>query len=302
FVSGAALWQWRQQAKQDAIAAGIATAEVDWLLRECSELDGLALRLESFRQAPVVQLRRSLAELSGLWQQRVQERMPVQYLVGTAPWRHFSLVVSPAVLIPRPETELIIDLAAQLAEAYDPHPDSRTANVWADLGTGSGAIAIGLAEVFPQATIHAVDWSSAAVAIAQLNAQRCGVSDRIQFHQGSWFEPLAALGISLRGMVSNPPYIPSAIIGDLQPEVVRHEPHRALDGGDDGLDCIRQLVAQAPPYLQAGGLWLVELMAGQAAAVAALLRAQGDYDNIQIHRDLAGIERFVSARRAAPRL
>jgi len=98
-------------------------------------------------------------------------------------------------------------------------------------------------------------------------------------------------------MVSNPPYIPTAILPGLQPEVSCHEPHLALDGGDDGLVYVRHLVACAPTYLKNGGFWLVELMAGQAIAVAGLLETDGHYQAIQIHRDLAGIERFVSATR-----
>jgi release factor glutamine methyltransferase len=98
-------------------------------------------------------------------------------------------------------------------------------------------------------------------------------------------------------MVSNPPYIPSELISSLQPEVVRHEPHLALDGGQDGLDAIRHLVAIAPAYLKPHGIWLIEMMAGQATDVVNLLKAQGDYDNIQIYPDLAGIERFALAQR-----
>ena len=98
-------------------------------------------------------------------------------------------------------------------------------------------------------------------------------------------------------MVSNPPYIPSQMVLELEPEVAQHEPHLALDGGNDGLDCIRHLVTVAPEYLRSGGIWLIELMAGQAASVVALLETNGNYYDVQIHQDLAGIERFVSALR-----
>jgi release factor glutamine methyltransferase len=98
-------------------------------------------------------------------------------------------------------------------------------------------------------------------------------------------------------MISNPPYIPSRMIAELQPEVAHHEPHSALDGGLDGLDCIRELVTQAPEFLISGGLWLIESMAGQAADVIQLLERQEQYRDLQIHRDLAGIERFVLAYR-----
>jgi len=165
------------------------------------------------------------------------------------------------------------------------------------LGTGSGAIAIGLASVFPSAKIHAVDRSASALAIAQSNAQNLGYGDRIQFYLGDWWEPLASLEGQVSGMVSNPPYIPSSLIPQLQPEVANHEPHSALDGGDDGLDCICHLVATAPNYLRSGGVWLIELMAGQAEAVCELLWQQGNYIDVRVYADLAGIERFALAYR-----
>ncbi|MFB2880074.1 N5-glutamine methyltransferase family protein [Floridanema aerugineum] len=169
---------------------------------------------------------------------------------------------------------------------------------WADLGTGSGAIAIGLADAFPHAIIHAVDQSIEALNIAQENAQRLGFLPRINFYQGSWFAPLQELKGKLTGMVSNPPYIPSNIVPTLQPEVANHEPHLALDGGNDGLDCIRLLVAEAPEYLLPGGIWLSETMAGQTEAVVELLKHQGSYCNIQVFADLSGIDRFVLAFRS----
>lgn len=302
-ISGQALWQWRQEAWAAATHAGIPTSEVDWLLQELAGLDRLTLRLGSFQAWPTVQLRLPFSELDQRWQQRLIARVPVQYLAGIAPWRQFSLKVSPAVLIPRPETELMIDLAMTAAQQQKSRLPSHSATseqpteLWADLGTGSGAIAIGLADVFSQATIYAVDQSAAALAIARQNAQDCGVSDRIQFCQGSWLDPLAELRGELSGMVSNPPYIPSEMVLTLQPEVTNHEPHLALDGGADGLDCIRHLVQTAPDYLKPGGIWLIEMMAGQAPAIAELLAQQGEYKDIQIHSDLAGIERFVLAYR-----
>lgn len=293
-VSGFDLWRWRQQAQAQALKAGIPASEIDWLLQEIAGLDRLTLRLESFKTQPEVRLNRSLANLNQLWQTRLQQKVPVQYLAGMAPWRQFSLTVSPAVLIPRPETELLIDLAITAVRQAPPEIQQGD---WADLGTGSGAIALGLADAFPQATIHAVDRSEAALAVARQNAQRLELADRIRFYCGSWFVPLESLHGQLSGMVSNPPYIPRRMISDLQPEVAKHEPHLALDGGEDGLDCIRELVAVAPTYLKSGGIWLIESMAGQPAAVVQLLEAQGSYRNLQTFADLAGIDRFVLAYR-----
>ncbi len=295
-VSGVELWKWRSWARDAAKSADVEPTEVDWLLREVAGLDRLELRLESFKDKTQIKLPMSLPELTQMWQRRLDERLPVQYLAGVAPWRHFSLFVSPAVLIPRPETEYLIDLAVAAAAKGGVSPPLQQGH-WADLGTGSGAIALGVADAFPSATLHAVDYSPAALAIAQQNAQQLGFAARIQFYQGSWWQPLSALKGQFSGMVSNPPYIPSRLLPSLQPEVAKHEPHLALDGGTDGLDCIRHLVETAPDYLRPGGIWLIEMMAGQADAVAKLLHDRGSYCLIQIHADLAGIERFALAYR-----
>lgn len=293
-VSGVELWQWFTQARLEAVVADIPVIEVDWLLQEVAGLDKLALRLESFKNQLEIPLSMPLSSLATLWQQRVDARMPVQYLTGVAPWRNFLLNVSPAVLIPRPETECLIELAVAAVENSS---ELEKAGCWADLGTGSGAIALGLADAFPAAQIHAVDYSAAALEIASYNAQKLGFEDQIQFHQGSWWEPLNFLQGQFSGMVSNPPYIPSTLISELQPEVAWHEPHLALNGGSDGLDYIRHLIDVSPLYLRPGGIWLIEMMAGQAPVVAELLRQQGSYCQIQIFSDLAGIDRFALAYR-----
>lgn len=294
-VSGEELFRWRKEAKKAAISAQISPAEVDWLLQEVTFLNTLELRLDSFKQQESIILKQSLSELTNLWQRRLQERLPVQYLVGTTPWRHFSLKVSPSVLIPRPETEYLIDLANKAVR------ESQTQEIssgnWVDLGTGSGAIAIGLAEVLTKATIHGVDCSAEALAIAQENATNLGFAERIKFYRGSWWSPLETLKGKVSGMVSNPPYIPTNLVAQLQPEVAKHEPHLALDGGSDGLKYIRHLVQTAPDYLIVGGIWLIEMMAGQAEAVDRMLQSDGRYSNIQIFPDLAGIERFAFAYR-----
>jgi release factor glutamine methyltransferase len=295
-VSGLELWQWRQDARQSAAKAGVPIAEVDWLLQEVAGLDSLALRLESFKERPQIELRYPLPVLSQLWHRRLHDRCPVQYLAGVTPWRNFFLTVSPAVLIPRPETEYLIDLAVK-AVKNSPTPKLASGH-WADLGTGSGAIALGLADTFQSATIHAVDCSADALATAQLNAKQLGLQERIKFYQGSWWEPLDALKGQVSGMVANPPYIPSRMLEELQPEVRHHEPHLALDGGTDGLDSIRQLITTSPDYLRPGGVWLIEMMAGQADIVAQLLHQQGSYCHIQIFSDLAGIDRFALAYRS----
>jgi release factor glutamine methyltransferase len=284
-------WAWYDRSFLSAKQYDVPVYELDWLVLRLTCLDKLDLRLRSpnISQKITPEL---LTKLDQLWQKRLSDRVPVQYLTGSVTWRNLELQVSPAVLIPRPETELIIDIIAE--NCQDPIYQN---GIWVDLGTGSGAIAIALAQQFPQAEIHAVDCSQAALEIAKINASKN--YQQIHFHHGSWFEPLAKLNLQnqIAGVISNPPYIPSIEVLNLQPEVTNHEPHLALDGGNDGLDAIRELVNNAPQYLILGGFWIVELMAGQAEIVRSLLQTNGSYTNIQIHQDYAAIERFVSANK-----
>jgi release factor glutamine methyltransferase len=289
-VTGQQLWQWRSWAVGLATEQGVSVYEVDWLLQAVANLDRLTLRLESIDPEQLVPISIPLDRLSQLWLDRVHDRQPVQYLLGKTYWRDFELVVSPAVLIPRPETESIVDIA--IAESNQ----LQQQGIWVDLGTGSGAVAIGLARELPDVKIYAVDSSLAALAVARTNASRLGTIDRISFSHGNWWSTLAHLQGRVSVMLSNPPYIPSAEVLRLQPEVSKHEPHLALDGGVDGLAAIRLLVDTAPTYLEAGGIWLIEMMAGQGESVRDLLIRQGSYTDIQIINDLAGLDRFVFAR------
>lgn len=290
-ISGSQLCQWREAAITTAIATDVPIAEIDWLLQEITDLDKLALRLGTFKNRHQIKSQLALEDLEQFWLRRIQERLPVQYIAGATPWRKFQIAVSPAVLIPRPETESLIDLAVNAVSQF---PQLQKGN-WADLGTGSGVIALGLADAFSEATIHAVDSSNAALEVAKHNASNAGLAKQIKFHQGSWWEPLQPLKEEFSGMVSNPPYIPKSTIAVLQPEVAAHEPHLALDGGDSGLDCIRHLVNASPRYLKPGGVWLVEMMAGQANAVREMLIGRSEYENIQIYADLSGVDRFALA-------
>jgi release factor glutamine methyltransferase len=289
-ITGQELWAWRRWAVKIATDHRVSQREVDWLLKSVANLDSLTLRLESIAADRSINISLPLDRLSELWIERVEQRKPVQYLVGMTSWRDFDLVVSPAVLIPRPETESIIDIALAASNSI------QQTGIWVDLGTGSGAIAIGLAKTLPMVQVFAVDTSAEALAIATANAARLNVLNQINFSQGNWWSSLSQLKGKVAGMISNPPYIPSAEVLQLQPEVVNHEPHLALDGGFDGLDGIRILVDTAPEYLQPGGIWLIEMMAGQGAAVVKLLVQQGSYTEIEIIDDLAGLDRFVLAR------
>ncbi|NCQ71002.1 MAG: peptide chain release factor N(5)-glutamine methyltransferase [Microcystis aeruginosa L111-01] len=289
-ISGQELSQWRQQAIADLEQAQLSPKEVDIFLQAVTDIDTLSLRLQSFREREKIPLSYSWSEITKRWQKRLQSRVPLQYLLESVVWRNFTLKVSPAVLIPRPETELLIDIVAETVRGEE-------GGIWVDLGTGSGAIAIGLASILTKAEIYAIDYSKTALAIAKENIINTGFADRIILKQGSWWTPLEKWKGQISGMLSNPPYIPSAEILDLQIEVREHEPRLALDGGEDGLTALRYLVATAPDYLRSGGLWLVEMRAGQGEKVAQMLENQGNYRQIQIINDLAGFDRFVLAER-----
>ncbi|MEN9217108.1 MAG: peptide chain release factor N(5)-glutamine methyltransferase [Gloeomargarita sp. HHBFW_bins_162] len=260
------------------------TRELDWLVRQVTGWDTLTLKwTEQSGQE-------FLPRLESLWQRYIRFREPLQYLVGTTPWRDLELQVAPGVLIPRPETERLVDVAVQWAKTW-----GLTTGHWVDLGVGSGAIALALLRELPQIQVHGVDCSLIALQIAEKNARNLGFNARLTLYQGDWFTPLEHLRGTIQGMVSNPPYIPTDLLPTLAPEV-QYEPRLALDGGVDGLVHLRHLVQTAPAYLCPGGLWCVETMSGQTEAVVNLLHSQGGYQDIQTYRDWGGHDRMVVAR------
>jgi release factor glutamine methyltransferase len=233
-----------------------------------------------------------LEEYEQLLRRRV-EREPVAYITGTREFWSLDFNVTPVVLIPRPETERLVEVALSLARAGGEPGPLRIA----DLGTGSGAIAVALAKELPAAQIFAVDFSAAALKLARQNAAKHGVAGRIDLVQSDLF---AALG-RRRGfnlLVSNPPYVPSAQIAMLEPEVSRWEPRHALDGGADGLDCYRRMAAGACKYMAPNGAVVFEIAAGTAKDVIPLFDSAGGWSDITLYQDYAGRDRVVAARRA----
>lgn len=210
---------------------------------------------------------------------------PVAYLLGGREFYGLRLNVTPDVLIPRPETELLVDLA------LDRLASGKPARVL-DLGTGSGAIAIAIAHARPETRVVAVDRSEAALAVARGNAERHGLAN-LDFAHGPWFEPLAGQSFDL--IVSNPPYVAEAD-PHLQRGDLRHEPLTALAAGPEGLDDLRVIIAAAPGHLHEGGWLLLEHGVDQQAAVLELLGARG-FGECRGHSDLAGLPRAVTARR-----
>ncbi len=228
-------------------------------------------------------------------------REPLQHLTGTAPFLDHVLQVGPAVLIPRPETETLAARAVELGRGI---PGGRPRVL--DLGTGSGCLALALAAGLPGADVHAVDLSPEALEVARGNAVRTGLADRVRFGLGDGFAALAGIWPAPEAVfdlvVSNPPYIPTAEIATLAPEVRDHDPRMALDGGVDGLDFYRRLAVEAAAWVGPGGWMLLEFGDGQGPAVAGLMAGAGWVDGV-LEKDLSGRERVIIVRRppASPR-
>ncbi len=249
--------------------------DAELLLADLLQLDRVGLYLNFDR--PLT------AEELGHFRERVGRRArrePLQYILGRAEFWSLSFRVGPAVLVPRPDTEVLVEEA--LARAL---PAARIL----DVGTGSGAIAVALAHELPTARLTAVDLSEAALAIAEQNAHDNGVAERIGFSRAD-LHALPEGEFDL--VIANPPYIAEAEFAGLMPEVRDYEPQLALAGGADGLDAYRALARQAPRLLAAGGWLLVEIGAGQAAAVQELLAAAGLEEGFT-RDDYAGLPRVV---------
>jgi release factor glutamine methyltransferase len=221
------------------------------------------------------------------------QREPLQHILGSTSFCGLELAVDGRVLVPRPETELLAERGWRFIQTLASRNGGPPTVL--DFGTGSGCIAIAIAANCPSAIITAVDISPDALAVAMANADRHGVSDRIKFQQIDRNEGLPAL-LKFDLLVSNPPYIPSAQIDALQPEVSRHDPRMALDGGEDGLDFYRRLAIDAPALLRPGGHLMLELGDGQSASVRDLFAKNG-WTIDAIEKDYSGTERVLIARR-----
>ncbi|MEZ5871133.1 MAG: peptide chain release factor N(5)-glutamine methyltransferase [Nitratireductor sp.] len=231
------------------------------------------------------------SEVAGRFQHFVERRSrgePVSRIVGRREFFGLDFEVSPDVLDPRADTELLVEMAIrELAGS-----DTATAIRFCDIGTGSGAVAVALLKQLPNATCVAVDVSHQALEVALRNAMRHGVGDRIEFCHGNYLEPLQG---SFDLLVSNPPYIASHEIESLSREVREHDPALALDGGKDGLDAYRAILGGARQVLKPDGLILLEIGHDQPQSVSAIAADCG-FDNIVVHKDMAGHDRVITAR------
>jgi release factor glutamine methyltransferase len=275
-----------RQAEQRLRDAGVPEPALDaeLLLRHVRGWDRAAVIARSADTVPAAEERKFFA----LVDERAARR-PLQHVTGTqAFWRH-EFLVTPDVLVPRPETEILVEAALELMRGLE-------APVVVDVGTGSGCIALSIAAERPDAAVHAVDVSPAALAVACENARRLGLPARVELHEGDLLEPVAYLGGRVDIVVSNPPYVDPGELPSLAPEVRDHEPRRALLAPDGPYGIYGRLAAASCRLLRPGGHLLAEVGRGMAETVAETFRAAG-LAGIQTRPDLAGIPRVVSGRR-----
>jgi len=222
---------------------------------------------------------------------RRARREPVAYITGEKEFWSLALKVTPAVLIPRPETECLVEAAL----AFLSNDGEANGRKVLDLGTGSGAIVIALAAQRPHDVFIAVDRSPSALAIARENAEQHGVADRIRFMDGDWFEPVGKAVFDL--IVSNPPYIRQKELESLQPEIRQFEPAAALDGGPEGIDDLAHIIFTAPPYLRPSGCMLLEIGWDQKPLLEAVAQKAGCYEEMAFIKDYSGHDRVLTLRK-----
>ena len=221
--------------------------------------------------------------------QRLIKREPVAYILGVKEFWSLDLEVTEDVLIPRPETECLVEAALELLSRQS---SSRSWRIL-DMGTGSGAIVIALASQQPRHTYFASDRNLQAVKVARRNARRHNLGEMIHYFNADWLTSLNQKTTAFDMIVSNPPYIPSRVIGELQPEIHGYEPVAALDGNDDGLGCLNTIIGSAHHYLQPGGVLLLEIGHDQQEAVRRIALDCGRYGNFGSSKDYAGHDRVV---------
>ncbi|MGA2780655.1 MAG: peptide chain release factor N(5)-glutamine methyltransferase [Smithella sp.] len=274
------------EATHDFEAVEIPSARLDAevLLSFCLGCD----RLEFYKNPDMTISETQLAAFRNLIARRLQWE-PVAYITGRKEFWTFVLEVNSTVLIPRPDTEVIVEEAINIYRKID-SPEIKIL----DIGTGSGAIAIALALEITGAKVVATDISEAAVNLAKKNAAALGLKEKIDFRQGNLFEPVDGI---FDIIVCNPPYISAREYEKLPAGVKNYEPREALWAGKSGLEFYEKLIYQAAGFLQKNGWLLLEIGAKQEAGVRGIMEAAGFYDSIEMRRDYAGLPRVIKARR-----
>ena len=269
--------------KRHGIENGRSSAEV--LLTHCLQCRRIDLYLKYDQPLQADELARFKALI-----QRRCKREPDAYIVGHKEFWSLTIRVTPAVLIPRPETECLVEAALARFPCND-------AIRVLELGTGSGAISIALARERTLWCIRASDVSIEALDVARHNAGRLLETDRIEFFNGSWFEPFEGQEGGFDLIISNPPYVAADEMAGLEPEVRLFEPASALDGGTDGLACLRHIIQTAPEYLRPSGWLILEMGCSQGEAVETMGRLCGAYQSIRVDKDYSGLDRVALLQR-----
>jgi len=231
---------------------------------------------------------RELASFKTAIQRRLKGE-PVAYIVGERGFWSLDLDVTPDVLIPRPETEIVVETALDIL----PHKDVQRPQKILDLGTGSGAILLALAMERPGHLFYGIDRSPRALRVARGNARKHGLEDEVHFLCGNWFDPLAYRQKGFHLIVSNPPYIRRSEVRHLAPEISKYEPPRALDGGRDGLDAVRVLIQQAHKFIIPSGWLIFEIGYDQGEDAKRLMEESEAYVQISVVKDYGGHDRVV---------
>jgi len=284
------------------VVAGIERADVEarWIVEQATGLDAAELLASANEPATG----RGVVRVDELVDRRAAGE-PLQYVLGSWSFGDFDLLVDRRVLIPRPETEVVAEVAVEAVVdlgarrgAPEPWSAGRTEFAVADLGTGTGALALALAAALPDAEVWATDVSPDALAVARANLAGSGLpATRIRLAEGSWFDALpSGLRGTLRLVVSNPPYIAEHEVAALPDSVVGWEPRPALVSGPTGLEAIEAIVGAAPEWLEPSGVLVCELAPHQSGEVCDLARAAG-FGSVEVRRDLTGRDRMIVARR-----
>ena len=224
---------------------------------------------------------------------RRAKREPVAYIVGTKEFWSMDLSVTPEVLIPRPETECLVEAALDLLPE---NPIAKSKRIL-ELGTGSGAIILALASMRPNHLFFASDRSMNAVKLAQKNARHHGLDKAVNFFCANWFKALNVSNVRFDMIISNPPYIPTQFIAQLQPEIYRYEPIAAIDGHEDGLGCLKLIITNAHRYLKKKGHLLLEMGHDQKNPIQKITEDCAAYEDITFSKDYSGYDRIVQMQK-----
>ena len=275
--------------KKKQILKGGDNASLSLLIDLIGGLSNNELNLLKIKSEKNVKLKISLDLLESFWDKHLFSSIPIQYLSGISYWRDLKLEVSNKVLIPRPETELIVDIISKRFK------NKGKKIIFVDLGTGSGAISIALALANPNWDGIAIDNDKNALEIASRNFTNNSNQSNLKFYNGNWWDPLENFKGNIDLAVANPPYIPQNAYEELPIEVKNFEPKNALFGGKDGLDHIKEIVRYAPSYLKQKGFLLIENHFDQGARVKQLF-IENSFTDVEVLKDFYGIGRFTIGR------